>query len=301
MAIPYKPNKSKMFPEQAPTPAMSQAPVQQPAAPMRQAAPTAQTAGMAPAQAPAVNPVETQDYRELLNQQIMAESGKAQASKYLTSAMQASGVAQTGLAQSVLSGLEMGYQGQLAQNISEYNIAQEQRTFEEQQTTQSRASELAFTFLDSAANSDQLTEYYDAYYNQLNPQDQQAFDLLYKQRQTELAGTGAVEIATSLNAEEAQAYSSVASDVNNWIEFLNVEGTDAGNKKPNSTKATREASEDLQALLTASQQWGSSRNGATYKVIDPQGNEIIMGYRDGRWYKLVGYTGTVIKTFNLKQ
>jgi len=260
--------------------------------------PTSTATGMAPRQQ-AVNPVETQDYRDLLNAQIMTESGKAQASKYLTAAMQASGVAQTGLSQSVLSGLEMGYQGQLAQNINEYNIAKESREFEAQQGSQSRASELAFTFLDSATSEDQLQEYYDAYYNQLSPQDQQAFDLYYGQRQRELAGTGSEAILSSfVGATETPEYTSITPDVNNWIEFLNVQ-TDGRYK--NSSPDTRTAANELKTLIDSSSAWGSTRNGATYKIIDPQGNEVVIGYRNGKWYTLQDYTGTVIKTFTLKE
>lgn len=260
--------------------------------------PTPTATGTAPRQQ-AVSPVETQDYRDLLNAQIMTESGKAQASKYLTAAMQASGVAQTGLSQSVLSGLEMGYQGQLAQNINEYNIAREGREFEAQQASQSKASELAFTFLDSATDEEQLQEYYDAYYNQLSPQDQQAFDLYYSQRQRELAGTGSQAILdTFVGATEAPEYSSVLSDVNNWVEYLYVK---TNNNYKNSEPDQRRAANELKQLIESSSAWGSTRNGATYKIVSPQGEEITIGYRNGKWYTLQGYTGTVIKTFTLKQ
>jgi hypothetical protein len=57
----------------------------------------------------------------------------------------------------------------------------------------------------------------------------------------------------------------------------------------------------LKTLIDSSSAWGSTRNGATYKIIDPQGNEVVIGYRNGKWYTLQDYTGTVIKTFTLKE
>lgn len=130
---------------------------------------------------------ESLDYRDLLSSQIMAEQAKANASKYVMGGLQASGAAQTGLAQSVLSGIQSNYQNTLAQNMNQFSMTQDIRQAEQLSQTQTGAINTATTLLSEPDLTQDEYEYiYNTYYSQMSPQDQQTFKFLYDRKGREL-------------------------------------------------------------------------------------------------------------------
>jgi hypothetical protein len=265
-----------------------------------------------PSAGAAQNPIETKDYRELLNKQLMTESSKAQASKYLTAAMQASGVAGTGLAQSVLSGIDMGYSNMAASNVAAYNMLQQEQQFQSEQATlaqqsseQSAVAEIAFSFLEGATDRESLQRYYDEYYDDLSPEQQRAFDLLYSEKQSELQFTGEATQDEILAARDSfnpdlpdDNVSYVSNDavlavVNRAADSLFTEGA--------STQSSEyQNAQNLIAILQASANWGAERNGTVYLVRTSAGDSYY-GFHNGRWYQISGFAeGNATRIFNLK-
>jgi hypothetical protein len=256
----------------------------------------------------AMNPAETADYRELLNKQLMTESSKANASKYLSQAMQSSGVGQTGLAQSVLSGIEMGYQNMAAKNVAEYNLLQQEKQFETQQATldaeaarQQENARVGFEFLQSAGDLDALDRYYEAYYEGLNDDQKKAFDLLYAEKQSELGfisnpTTSEINLASeSFNLPEgAQAVyterDQVSSFINNLVDGFNT---------PDAPPARKKRAAELLAAFNSSKDWGNTRNGTVYKIETSTGN-YFYGFHNGRWYQIQGGTTPTTSTLIFK-
>ncbi len=256
----------------------------------------------------AMNPAETADYRELLNKQLMTESSKANASKYLSQAMQSSGVGQTGLAQSVLSGIEMGYQNMAAKNVAEYNLLQQEKQFETQQATldaeaasQQENARVGFEFLQSAGDLDSLDRYYEAYYEGLNDDQKKAFDLVYQEKQREL---GFVEAPDETEIQNAQS-NIVGTDTNNGTvvyEEPNVVNSFFNNTTDtylNSTDANKKIAERLKTAFESSKTWANNANGRVYN-ININGVISSYGFYNGRWYKVNNFTGTANRTFIFK-
>jgi hypothetical protein len=265
----------------------------------------------------AMNPAETADYRELLNKQLMTESSKANASKYLSQAMQSSGVGQTGLAQSVLSGIEMGYQNMAAKNVAEYNLLQQEKQFESQQATldaeaasQQENARVGFEFLQSAGDLDSLDRYYEAYYEGLNDDQKKAFDLVYQEKQRELGFVEAPTVAENTLAAESfgllQGAKAVYIDRN---EFASLVGNLFDMSQGLTNETSKKSAAALNEAFKASENWGNTRNGTVYKIETAEGNSFY-GFYNGRWYKLNSATlsgGTisvttdkVTRTFTIK-
>lgn len=277
--------------------------------PIRPAAtpPTPPTPTQAVGAGMAMNPAETADYRELLNQQLMTESSKANASKYLSQAMQSSGVGQTGLAQSVLSGIEMGYQNMAAKNVAEYNLLQQEKQFESQQATldaeaarQQENARVGFEFLQSAGDLDALDRYYQAYYEGLNDDQKKAFDLLYAEKQSELGfisnpTTSEINLAsesfklTTGNEAIYTERNEVLSVVNNLFDQFTL---------GEASQKIKNAAESMKTQFEASKNWGNERNGTIY-AIETATQKIYYGFYNGRWYKITG-NPTAFVTFKLK-
>lgn len=130
---------------------------------------------------------ENLDYRDLLSSQIMTEQAKANASKYVAGGLQASGIGQTGVAQSVLAGIEGGYQSTLAQNVNQYMMMQDVRGAEQLSMSQQNAMNTATTLLNEPDLSQEEFQYiYDTYFGQMSSQDKQTFQFLYDRRAREL-------------------------------------------------------------------------------------------------------------------
>lgn len=257
----------------------------------------------------AMNPAETADYRDLLNKQLMTESSKANASKYLSQAMQSSGVGQTGLAQSVLSGIEMGYQNLAAKNVADYNLLQQEKQFESEQAAldaqalqQQQNAAAGFEFLQTAADLDSLKRYYDAYAAGLTEDQKKAFDLVYAERQKEL---GFVEApSNSENRLASQSFglpegaTAVYTERNEFASFV---GNLVDSSQELSSQAAKNAAAALNEAFKASASWGNTRNGTVYQISMEDGNRYY-GFYNGRWYEIRGGTAptTVTRTFKIK-
>ena len=159
---------------------------------------------------------ESLDYRDLLSSQIMAEQAKANASKYVMGGLQASGAAQTGVAQSVLSGIQAGYQNTIAQNINQFAMSQDIRQAEQLAQTQSNALNIATTLLSEPdLTQDEYKYIYDNYYQNMSAEDQATFQFLYDRKGRELGFT----------ADGTTTTPTVSTEVSDYL-FLNFEITD---------------------------------------------------------------------------
>lgn len=159
---------------------------------------------------------ESLDYRDLLSSQIMAEQAKANASKYVMGGLQASGAAQTGVAQSVLSGIQAGYQNTIAQNINQFAMSQDIRQADQLSQTQSNALNTATTLLSEPdLTQDEYKYIYDNYYKNMSAEDQATFQFLYDRKGRELG----------FKADGTTTTPTVSTEVSDYL-FNNFEITD---------------------------------------------------------------------------
>jgi hypothetical protein len=159
---------------------------------------------------------ESLDYRDLLSSQIMAEQAKANASKYVMGGLQTSGAAQTGVAQSVLSGIQAGYQNTIAQNMNQFAMTQDIRQADQLAQTQSNALNTATTLLSEPdLTQDEYKYIYDNYYQNMSAEDQATFQFLYDRKGRELGFT----------ADGTTTTPTVSTEVSDYL-FNNFEITD---------------------------------------------------------------------------
>lgn len=172
---------------------------------------------------------DAMDYRDLLSSQIMAEQARANASKYVMGGLQSSGVAQTGVAQSILSGIQSSYQNTLAQNVNQYMMLQQERQVGELSAAQQNAMNTATTLLQEPGLTQEEYDYiYETYYNQMSPQDQQTFKFLYDRIGRQYGfGEGSTETGTVSNEISDYLYTNYNVTSENITPFDDSNYTDA--------------------------------------------------------------------------
>lgn len=236
---------------------------------------------------------ESLDYRDLLSSQIMAEQAKANASKYVMGGLQASGAAQTGVAQSVLSGIQTGYQNTIAQNINQFAMSQDIRQADQLAQTQSNALNTATTLLSEPdLTQDEYKYIYDNYYQNMSAEDQATFQFLYDRKGRELGFTadgesGLPGVTTSDTTYLFENFGIDNADIasNNALQLFDnsndSEMTIGGSNFPFIIKKDG----DFAKFLSVSKNWKNDKNGY---IIQVTGNERFTDYYifyKGRWMK----------------
>ena len=236
---------------------------------------------------------ESLDYRDLLSSQIMAEQAKANASKYVMGGLQASGAAQTGVAQSVLSGIQAGYQNTIAQNMNQFAMTQDIRQADQLAQTQSNALNTATTLLSEPdLTQDEYKYIYDNYYKNMSVEDQATFQFLYDRKGRELGFTA---------DGESGLPGVTTSDTNYLFENFGIDNADIASDNAlqlfdnsNDSQITIggsnipfkiEKSGDFGKFLSISKNWKSDKNGYTIELKGLENNTDYYVFYKGRWMK----------------
>jgi hypothetical protein len=252
---------------------------------------------------------ESLDYRDLLSSQIMAEQARANASKYIMGGLQSSGLGQTGVSQSILSGIQSGYQNTLAQNVNQYNMTrdarmagQEPQTEQELSQSQQRAMDTATTLLSEPnLTQDELSYIYDNYYSQLSTEDQKTFDFLVNRtsNETGLLNPGAEEGGETTatpglpgispndnstlfeNFGIADPQTASANPIQNWDGSSQFDITVGDSTIPFKV----EPNGDFANLLKVSKNWKDDKNGYIVEVKGLSNRKDYYVFFKGRWMK----------------
>lgn len=234
---------------------------------------------------------ESLDYRDLLSSQIMAEQAKANASKYVMGGLQSSGVAQTGLAQSVLSGIQTGYQNTLAQNMNQFAMQQDIRQAGQLETTQKNAIDTATTLLQEPdLTQDEYKYIYDNYFNQMSPQDQQTFQFLYDRKGRELGylddGTTGVSQTVSNQLYENYGITNFQEASVNSLSDWDGQNNGTLTIGTSNIPFTFNKDGDFGKLLAISKNWKSDKNGYVIEIDSKlsAGKDFYV-YYNGKWLK----------------